>query len=842
MNNKTKHHIKMPAHSNAWVKTVFLLFVVSQLLWVDKMNAAISAIQQGGQLTKVQAFYDKNTQEITITNGEPFSIVLFWAKREILMPNRDKLKVEPCGLRPTKSQGDMTLLQPNMSVIFPLRTQSDIVIYYTDRTFEKKTVTVLTERDIRVNQTLQNISKEETEIVESNIEIPNRELSNQIVQENQTPSPVTTNRTTRSPQTPSTTERQPTVPAPPITDAELKNFETSVKKLEDAFKKFDLKTGTNELNATKNSANTIKRRLEEARSNLNRATHKTRFDKCDELLKRINALIPAIDARIDALIQAAMKEVEEAYKKDVLADCKSDLLLFTQLSEHIDKMEANALWGWVDLCRFPIKDDMDRLVKQKELLFEKNDRFMDKMMADNKYKNVGALMKDALSAYIPSFYDDIDLYQDKLEKIKPPYVTLFIIGLMILLFIAGIMIYISIMLRNKKLKTIEKQKNIERGRELFIIEDNDFENIAYLKGLDGIIEKSGIDYLEIDMLELLKDTAIHKIYLSRQCILDIYKFFSNFLKLSQRTEETGCFLIGRWDYASENNQYTYHISLEKLVEPSDDAVYGEYELDFGVKIGISMQYTVDDLRKQSGKEYVHTAWMHSHPGLGLFLSKQDIIVQSQLAYSNHRSRMLAIVLDTNTPDLNMAFFTYKMNGVMNNNTDIKEPLSLEAMYQWAKRSPKANPMNINRQNYYEINFRKDVGKINIAFISGAAIIESDEFIVPEPVGVKGYLYGTELYKEYASYRWIIVDSFKEEKIETDVMHPIGCFIVVSDFSFDETIETYLSDMNDYDFVVVYSVKNGAVYMIVKGNQEQFDADNIMYVPLVELKAWTRRRR
>jgi hypothetical protein len=46
--------------------------------------------------------------------------------------------------------------------------------------------------------------------------------------------------------------------------------------------------------------------------------------------------------------------------------------------------------------------------------------------------------------------------------------------------------------------------------------------------------------------------------------------------------------------------------------------------------------------------------------------------------------MLAIVLDSKTPDLKMALIKKKKDGTMNNDKDLKKILSLEEIYQWAK--------------------------------------------------------------------------------------------------------------------------------------------------------------
>jgi len=144
-------------------------------------------------------------------------------------------------------------------------------------------------------------------------------------------------------------------------------------------------------------------------------------------------------------------------------------------------------------------------------------------------------------------------------------------------------------------------------------------------------------------------------------------------------------LVGRWEFVPDSNQQLYDISIEKLVEPGDDAIYSEYNLNFGAKIGITLNFVIDNLCENTGYEYVHTAWMHTHPGFGLFLSNQDLSVQSQLAYSQHAGRLLAIVLDSNTPDLDMAFFTPQKNGNMNNDKNLKKTLSLEEFYKWANK-------------------------------------------------------------------------------------------------------------------------------------------------------------
>jgi len=404
-----------------------------------------------------------------------------------------------------------------------------------------------------------------------------------------------------------------------------------------------------------------------------------------------------------------------------------------------------------------------------------------------------------------------------------------IIGIILfLLLIIGTIFYVRVILLNNILEKKERKQKNSGTSGLLIEEPDAIEVISYTVGLDDIKAKLDTVYYEIEMLDLLENSSIRNVYFSRQVILDIYKFFSNFLKYGDKTNETGCFLVGRWEYVPNTEQQIYDISIESVVEPSDDAVYGEYVLNFGAKIGITLDYAIEKLCEQTGNEYVHTAWMHSHPGLGLFLSSQDLNVQSQLAHSQHRGRMLAIVIDSNTPDLETAFFTPKLNGNMNNDTDLQQTLSLETLYQWAIAPPGKSVIS----NYYSINVEHKTRLFNKVLLSGAAIIDLDMTIIPDRTGLRGYFYGK------CREREMIIDDFNEYKKEYP--YPIGCLLMVEHLS-------YLCDLllhNEYELSVIYCHEDEKLYFFTKNEwNNQIGADEKENAVLFkELKRWTRRKR
>ena len=596
------------------------------------------------------------------------------------------------------------------------------------------------------------------------------------------------------------------------------------------------KSDSIELKRILNEAQVLDSRIEDEKAILKKV--KTPCENCESLLvsyqnerdKLYKNIIVEINKTLTELSPDEIAQIEKQ-ADSISAKFQGINGTLNNIGKLIDEKSSNTLTGWIG--KTGISRQLDEIKAQIDTVKMEEENFKDE--AIKKYPK-GENYIESLSETIFSKepYEKIDKYKDDLNRITIPYVFLYIIGILLLFVIAGIIFYAGTFLKNRKIKKDEKEK-LASGAGGIMIEDSDADSaITLVTGLSEVRKKAGMDYYEIDMQSICDDTSIRYVYFSRKCILDINKFFSGFLKYDDKTDETGCFLVGRWDYSQDSKQYD--ISIETLVEPSDDAVYGEYILDFGAKIGITLNYAIENLCEKTGNEYVHTAWMHSHPGLGLFLSSQDLSVQSQLAHSQHQKRMLAIVIDSNSPDLQMVFFAPKHNGEMNNDKDVKQLLSLEALYQWAKTSPNDKKTQTGIRSYYEIPLSSEPGKLAKILFGGSAIIETDAVIMPDAIGLQGYFYGVIHPKE------IVIDDFNDREQETG--KPVSCFVVVPQLSNREVLMNYLPVMNRFDFSIIYCMKDGNIYVLSKNERKRYPdiTDKIPSAPLLKMKEWTRRKR
>lgn len=317
--------------------------------------------------------------------------------------------------------------------------------------------------------------------------------------------------------------------------------------------------------------------------------------------------------------------------------------------------------------------------------------------------------------------------------------VLVIVGIALLLLLIGLFF----IFRKRNKGRAFKPKEQKGPDVLSMITD---ESVVYERGLEHVRKREN-EYLTFDMDQVFEDTAVKKVYFNTDLIKKLYDFFNGSLEDGGRTNETGCFILGCWDLV-QGRKDRYDVSLEYMVEPGDDADFGEYSLNFGKKIGINMASVIDTLGQKSKRDYVLTCWMHSHPGLGLFLSNQDLIVQQQLTYSDHRKRLLALVIDTNTPDFKLGFFTAKTDGKMNNQEEVRQWFSFEEIYRQSREmnrnsGPKTNlleefkadpdcyTMELNDESLHHIGFAPH------------AINQIDNALYSNSKGVAGYLYGDE---------------------------------------------------------------------------------------------------
>ena len=399
-----------------------------------------------------------------------------------------------------------------------------------------------------------------------------------------------------------------------------------------------------------------------------------------------------------------------------------------------------------------------------------------------------------------------------------------IIGVVLLVLVA-----LLVLLKRKKKKDpgMKYDPNV-----ISIIKD---ESISYEHGLKHV--KAHLDeYLTFDMNTVFADTAVNKVYLGTELIRKLYEFFSNSLEVGGRTNETGCFIIGCWDLV-EGKKPRYDISLEYMIEPGDDADFGEYSLHFGKKISINMASVIDNLAQKTKRDYLLTCWMHSHPGLGLFLSNHDLIVQKQLTYSEHKNRLLAIVIDTNTPELKVGFFTAKADGTMNNKEEVKQWFSFEEIYHDAREKNRSNPAPQHvdepkvdefavNPDYFNIPLRGDT--LDHLGFAPHCINQIDSTLYSGGKGVAGYFFGEE------SKRYLTVDRCLPYENEEKT----GCLIYDDDFERKRT-SSYVQDLLSCRFCVNVT-SDDKLFVWVKN--ENGSLEKVGEATMSQMKEWIRRKR
>jgi hypothetical protein len=378
-------------------------------------------------------------------------------------------------------------------------------------------------------------------------------------------------------------------------------------------------------------------------------------DYLDNIFKNYNDTVTVLKAENEAI-------------GDILRDKEDDSAFTKWIGKRTLQRRAENLKEQIEKTRISFNDDHHQFIEnwayqigEKELL----------------EGLLGKQKDDILDNYAELKYSVSNL-ERKIGELSFPY-ALFLVTLVSIFIVAmALRLFIRTMLRKREIEEKEQQAIDDVIRP--IDDDEEDNRQVYAIGLNDVREYAKDDYYAVDMNTMFDDTAIQTVYISRKCIKDIYKFFTDF-QATSKTNETGCFVVGRWEYASDKHPLTYNITLEEIVKPGNDAVYGEYTLDFGTEIGIGLESMIFTLRERTGKDYMQTCWIHTHPGLGLFLSNHDLTVQSQLAYPDHPNRMLAIVIDTHTENMSMAFFSPKKDGTMNNKDELKKELSLEEVYQ-----------------------------------------------------------------------------------------------------------------------------------------------------------------
>lgn len=202
------------------------------------------------------------------------------------------------------------------------------------------------------------------------------------------------------------------------------------------------------------------------------------------------------------------------------------------------------------------------------------------------------------------------------------------------------------------------------------------------QSLEDVIENPA--YLKVDAIDFCEESAVRRLYIKNTCIIDLYNMYASDLANPNNAKENGCMVLGRWVHDTESGEY--YVSLEQLVMPGDDAIFKEYELNFGGKIKLSVLEQLRRLRRETNMQYDLTCWVHSHPGLSVFFSNSDLSVQMQLKHPTHPNFLTALVVDTLTPKEDVGIFTFRRDGNINSKNELTKMYSLKEWYAWAQQS------------------------------------------------------------------------------------------------------------------------------------------------------------
>ena len=402
------------------------------------------------------------------------------------------------------------------------------------------------------------------------------------------------------------------------------------------------------------------------------------------------------------------------------------------------------------------------------------------------------------------------------------YLPFVIAGISVAVLLLIILMARLIYSRKKRKKLEEERKSSSQVMQVVEEEESDCS-----VGLNHVYQDSD-NYYMVDMHVFFKDTAVEKVFLSRNIIKRVNSYFKEFLDKPDRTPETGCYLIGAWERVT-GTQDRYNVSIEEMVTPGDDMIPGEFSLNFGLKIGIELGSTIRNLCEKTLRDYVQTAWMHSHPGLGLFLSSHDLVVQKQLTYPDEPKRLLAIVIDTNTPDWKTVIFSAKNNGTMNNKEELLQTISFDTLLEWSRhKTTSASSIPIDINNTFHISSENAT---DLFAFSSKAINQMDDLIGVDSSD-EVYAFHSEIQQIGNRKIRLISDCSTMETGHNN------CFVGKELDDSTAFMAHYAELLQRYDFGIVYRDEQQSCILYRNAREEICT----LPVSLKEMKEWTRRKR
>lgn len=364
----------------------------------------------------------------------------------------------------------------------------------------------------------------------------------------------------------------------------------------------------------------------------------------------------------------------------------------------------------------------------------------------------------------------------------------------------------------------------------------------------SIMQKQSLDdvynngnYLVINCAEFCADSAVTKIYIKNTCIIGIYNMYAEDLRNPDNPKEDGCMVLGRWVHDERRDEYA--VSLEEVILPGDDAIFSEYNLNFGGNIKANVMKTLKKLRRETELQYDLTCWVHSHPGLGVFFSNNDNNVHLIHKHPTHPKFLTAIVIDILTPEQELGIFTFKHDESINSKNDLKKMYSLVEWYKWAlgsKRDNKRNSFRSEDQYNTLAEAKSHTNECYCTELTNGIVVDMEKMTALEKRELVYFVHGFTN-NDANRISCVAVQIDQAESIPDFDL--VGCFVVVTNFSLPSIMKAVASLLGRIKFVLAYSSDDGLLTTIpVVNNDLCTDESYYGKQQLEDLLIWTRRKR
>lgn len=562
---------------------------------------------------------------------------------------------------------------------------------------------------------------------------------------------------------------------------------------------------------------------------------------------------------VDEVVSNFQQYVEDLpyYNNSTMQSLNNDI------TAHIEKLH-----NWKDRKAY-IRDNnlmefvsaqKDELANQKEGIGMMIDQFMKQY--DGRLITDSAACRDSLENIV---YDKIAKLETNLNQLEremnakgegtfgglPLGTLLGIIG-----GIAALLLIWAIVNASRKRKSmpapVVNQTNASRGNtssgtgtgDAGIVVRRKTATILKKQSLEDVIDNP--HYMQINLEDCCYESAVRRMYIKDTCLVDIYNMYLPDVKDPDNAKEFGCMVLGRWVYDADNSEY--YVSLEQIVLPGDDAVFDEYELNFGGKIKLKVLELLRKLRRETNLQYDLTCWVHSHPGLTVFFSNADSNVQDQLKHPQHPKFLTALVVDTLTPTMETGVFTYHRDMTINSRNDLKKLYSLSEWYEWAQRSVDGVDEVISEKpaetdSLYFNTLAESKEHTTACFginLSRDTIVDLCMSLSNQTNGVAGFVHGHANTKEHLT-DFVAERLSDKEKEENQEM--IGCFVVAPHLSIPSVRKAIGEKIGQFKFVLVFTPNDGILTSIPVMADDLCSYESYYgSQKLEDLKLWTKNNR